>query len=258
MKRPLVTLLACAVALPALAQDAPRDWDLVRDPAKKSVLAFSTFDVGLSVGFRCIDGSFNAVLAGLPPSRNRRRALELTFREGDPFMSMWTTTTDRSVAVSDFPAPLAREFRQGGQLQVMVPGAAADGRNIRYVVELPGSNVAIDEALTACDRPLVDPRDAELAAIGESELPVGFAWQRRPQPRFPATRYAEGFVVTTCLTSPDGPLRDCVVEMEHPHDGGFGEATLRAARRARVLNMAQPGAPVPVRRVSFRTNFVMP
>ena len=257
MKRILVALLIGAVALPALAQDAPREWDIHRDPAKKSLIAFSSFDVGLSVGFRCIDGSFNAVLAGLPPSPDRRRALELTFRDDNPFMSMWTTTTDRSVVVSDVPAPQARDFREGGQLQVMVPGGAGDGRNLRYVVELPGSNAAIDEALTACGRPLVDPRDAELAAIGDSELPIGLAWQRRPQPRFPATRYAEGFVVTTCLTTAEGRLRECVVEMEHPHDGGFGEATLRAADRARLRNTAQPDAPVPVERVSFRTNYVM-
>lgn len=258
MKRPLVALLVSAVALPALAQDAPRDWDIHRDPVGKSVLAFSTFDVGLSVGFRCIDGSFNAVLAGLPPSEDRRRALQLTFRDGNPFMSMWTTTTDRSVAVSDFPAPLARDFRQGGQLQVMIPQGATDGRNLRYVIELPGSNAAIDEALTACGRPLVDPRDAELEAIGESELPVGLDWQSRPRPRFPTTRYAEGFVVTTCLTTPEGRLRACVIEMEHPHNGGFGRATLRAAESARLRNVAQPGAPVPVRQVSFRTNYRQP
>lgn len=258
MKRAVIALLASAVALPAQAQVAPSDWDVHRDAARKSVIAYSTFDVGLSVGFRCTDGAFNAVLAGLPPSRNRRRTLELTFRDDSPFMSMWTTTTDPSVVVSDFPAPLARDFRQGGQLQVMVPGGAADGRNLRYVIELSPSNAAIDEALTACGRPLVDPRDAELEAIGESELPVGLAWERRPQPRYPTTRYAEGSVVTTCLTTPEGRLRDCVIEMEHPHDGGFGEATLRAVERARLRNTAQPGAPVPPRLISFRSSFIQP
>src|SRR3990167_8729133 len=101
MKHSFVALLASAVALPAQAQVAPSDWDVHRDAARKSVIAYSTFDVGLSVGFRCTDGAFNAVLAGLPPSRNRRRTLELTFRDDSPFMSMWSTTTDPSVVVSD-------------------------------------------------------------------------------------------------------------------------------------------------------------
>ena len=89
MNRPLITLLACAVALPALAQDAPADWDLVRDPAKKSVLAFTVFDVGLSVAFRCVDGSLNTVegmsvdvaaflLWAAEPKMNARKAAGLT------------------------------------------------------------------------------------------------------------------------------------------------------------------------------------
>lgn len=128
MKRPLVTLLASAVALPALAQDASQDWNLVRD---------------------------------------RRGADQL-----------WP-----------------RAHRS--------PGRDHGG----------------------------DPR------------------QR------PARRHG---LVTTCLTTPDGRLDDCVVEMEHPHDSGFGEATLRSTRRARLRNTAQPGEPVPLQLVSFRTSFRQP
>jgi hypothetical protein len=257
MKRALVVLTVCAVALPALAQDASGDWDISRDPAKKTVLAFTIFDNGLSVAFRCIDGSFAAVIAGLPPSRADRRMLELAFRDGKARPTMWSTTTDNSVVVGDFPAPLARQFRQGGSLRLTVPGGAADGRNLRYDVELPASGAAVDEALTACARPLVDPRDAELEAIGASGLTGGVAWDRAPSPRYPSSRYASGFVVTTCLTTTDGRLRDCVVEMEHPHDGRFGKATLDSARRARVRNAEDRTRPVPVGRVSFRTFFRM-
>jgi hypothetical protein len=257
MKRALVVLTVFAVALPALAQDMAGDWDISRDPAKKSVLAFTTFDNGLSVAFRCIDGSFNAVIAGLPPSREDRRMLELAFRDDVARPTMWTSTTDSTVVVGDFPAPLAREFRQGGALSVTVPRGAADGRNLRYEVELPASGAAVDEALTACERPLVDPRDVDLEAIGASGLTGGVAWDRAPRPRYPSSRYASGFVVTTCLTTADGRLRDCVVEMEHPHDGRFGKATLDAAERARVRNAEDRTLPAPVRRVSFRTFFRM-
>lgn len=257
MKRALVLLTVSAVALPALAQDASGDWDVSRDPAKKSILAYTQFDNGLSVAFRCIDGSFNAVIAGLPPSREDRRMLELAFRDDEAHRTMWSSTTDSTVVVGDFPAPLAREFRQGGALKVTVPRGAADGRHLRYDVELPASSAAIDEALTACDRPLVDPRDADLEAIGASGLTGGVAWDQAPRPRYPSSRYASGFVVTTCVTTPDGRLRDCVVEMEHPHDGRFGKATLDAAERARVRNAEDRTQPVPVRRVSFRTHFRM-
>ena len=257
MKRALVLLTVSAVALPALAQDASGDGDISRDPAKKMVLAYTVFDNGLSVAFRCIDGSFNAVLAGLPPTREDRRTLELAFRDGPDRRTSWTSTTDSTVVVGDFPAPLARQFRQGGALKVTVPQGAADGRNLRYEVQLPVSGAAVDEALTACDRPLVDPRDAELEAIGASGLSGGVAWDRQPRPRYPSTRYASGFAVLTCLTTPEGGLRECVVEMEHPHDGRFGKASLDAARRARVRNDADRTQPVPVRRISFRTFFRM-
>ena len=256
MNRPIAALLACAIAMPALAQDAAGDWDLHRDPRKKMVLAYTAFDVGLSVAFRCIDGSFNAVVAGLPPAAGDRRMLRLGFRDNEAYESMWTATTDASVVVGDFPAPLAREFRQGGTLRVTVPGGAADGRNLRYDVELPASNGAIDETLMACGRALVDPRDSELRAIGETGLPAGLTWSRAPRPRFPeGGRYASGFVVLTCINNADGSLRDCLVEMEHPHDSRFGRATLDAVGRARIQLTDQPDAPVPVRRVSFRTRY---
>lgn len=256
MKRPLVTLLACAVALPALAQDASADWDLVRDAEKKSVLAFTTFDVGLSVAFRCVDGSLNTVIAGLPASHQDRRTLQLGFRDNPAYDSVWTATTDRTVVVGDFPAMLARDFREGGVLKLTIPGGASDGRNLRFEVELPASSGSIDEVLTSCGRPLVDPRDELMEAIPDTGLAVGLDWTRPPRPNFPETNYAQGFVVTTCLTTPDGALQDCVVEMEHPHDSGFGRATLRSTRRARLRNTVQPGQPIPVRLVSFRTNFI--
>ena len=258
MNRALVLLTVSAVALPLLAQDASGDWDISRDPARKTVLAFATFDNGLSVAFRCIDGSFNADIAGLPPSREDRRMLELAFRDDEAHETMWTSTTDSTVVVGDFPAPLAREFRQGGALKVTVPRGAADGRHLRYEVELPASSAAVDEALTACERPLVDPRDADLEAIGASGLTGGVVWDRGPRPRYPSSsRYASGFVVTTCVTTPEGRLRDCIVEMEHPHDGRFGKATLDAAERARVRNGDDRTQPVPVQRISFRTFFRM-
>jgi hypothetical protein len=256
MKRFALPAAVLAVGLPALAQDAARDWDLHQDTATRSTLAYTTFDSGLSLAFRCADGSFAAVLAGLPPERQARRTLRLGFR-GDPVHdTRWTTTTDRSVVVADYPAALAREFRQGGELKVTVPGGAGNGRDLSYIVPLPTSNAAIDQVLTECGRPLVDPRDIELEAVAEGGLTAGFEWERAPRPRFPRSRYASGFAVTTCMSRPDGALADCVIESEHPQDGGFGEAALKAAERARVRVSGDRDAAVPPRKIGFYTAFV--
>lgn len=260
MKRALVLLTISAIASAAGAQDTSNDWDVVRDPAKKSVLAFTSFDNGLSVAFRCIDGSFNALISGLPPSQEGRRMLELRFRDAETRPTMWTSATNASTVIGDLPAPLAREFRQGGPLRLTVPNGAADGRNLRYEVDLPASGVAVDEALSACGRPLVDPRDMDLEAIGATGLTGGLTWRRMPEPEFPhsgGSNYTQGFAVLTCISTARGGVRDCVVEMEHPHDGGFGRAAARAVRRARLVNTTDPGQPVPVRRFSFLTNFRM-
>ena len=244
----------------ALAQDAPADadWDLVKDEAKKTTIAYVTTTAGLSIATRCVNGGYSALLVGFPetPRRTKTRALGLTFRDEEGSEWRWNVTTDRTAVVADFPAPFARELRQGGRLQIVVPDGAGPGQNLRYDLELPASGSAIDQTLSACDRPLVDPRDLELDAIAEDGLQVGMRWDRRIRPTYPfRSRYAEGFAVTTCVAQPDGTLRDCVIETEHPGDGRFGEAVLKAARDATVAyDGDQPTAP---RMMAFRVNFIM-
>jgi hypothetical protein len=258
MKRALTVLLACAVALPALAQDASADWDLAQDERKKLLVAYTRFDNGLSIGTRCADGGFEAVISGLPPAgRASTRPLRIAFGDDDLSDSRWGVATDDTIAISELPAPFARELRAGGRLRILVPDGALDGRNLLYDLTLPASSGSIDQTLTACGRPLVDPRDAELEALEEDGVPRNLAWAVRPQPDFPSTRYARGFAVATCVSNPDGSLRDCTIESEHPRDGRFGQAALAAVRRARLQNLADPGAPLPVTRVLYRTHFVM-
>lgn len=258
MKRVLTALVACAVALPALAQDASADWDLAQDQRQKLVVAYTRFDNGVSIATRCIDGGFEAIITGLPPAgRATSRALRIAFGDEDLVESRWNVATNDTVAVSELPAPFARELRAGGRLRILVPAGAADGRNLMYDLNLPASSASIDQTLTTCDRPLVDPRDAELEALQEDGIPPNLTWAARPQPQFPDTRYARGFAVATCVSNPDGSLRDCALESEHPRDGRFGRAALLAARRARLQNLAEPGAPVPITRVLYKTHFVV-
>jgi len=258
VKRSLTVLLACAVALPALAQDASADWDMIQDPRKKLLVAYMQFNVGVGIATRCVDGGFEAVLTGLPPAgRATTRPLRIAFGDGALADTRWTVAINDTVAVAELPAPFARELRAGGRLRIQVPNGAADGRNLMYDLALPASSASIDQTLTTCNRPLVDPRDAELDALEEEGVPRNLAWAARPTPRFPRTNYARGFAVATCVTNPDGTLRDCAIESEHPRDGGFGEATLTAARRARLQNLAEPGGPVPTTRVLYKTQFVI-
>lgn len=260
MTRPLAIIVACAIALPALAQDAGQDWDMLRDQRKKLTMAYTQFDNGLGIAVRCIDESYEAVITGLPPvpARSERRELRVAFGDDELHTQHWNVAVNDTIAVSDLPAMFARSLRGGGRLRVMVPGGAEGGRNLLYDLTLPASPTSIDETLTVCGRPLVDPRDAELAALPEAGLPPGLTWARAPAPDFPVdSPYARGFAAVMCMVNPDGSLRDCTVESEHPQEAGFGAAALRGTRRARVHNADSPSAPVPGGRVVYRSTFIM-
>lgn len=250
--------LGLFLALPAFAQDPGEDWDLRINPETDLIAASLTFDSGVAVGVRCFNGRYDALLAGLPeaPRNTDTRALTIQFGDDAPDPEQWSVAVDRQVAVSGLPARFARSLRQGGRMQVVLRGAGANGSNIRYVFDLPASSSAIDQTLQACDKPLNDPRDAEIESIGEEGLPGGISWAERPRPGWPnAPETSRGFAVISCLTQTDGRLRDCAIESQHPLDGGYGDAALRATRRARLQITADPGAPMPVRFVTFRTNF---
>lgn len=258
MKRSLSALLACAVALPALAQDAAADWDLTNNERSRLMVAHVQFNTGLAIATRCADGGFEAVIAGLPPAgRAASRPLRIAFGDEPLHDTRWTVATEDTVAVAEMPAPFARKLREGGRFRVLIPNAAADGRNLMYDVQLPASSASIDRTLTSCERPLVDPRDAELDALAEDGVPPDITWMSRPTPQYPRTNYARGFAVVTCLTKPDGGLRDCEIESEHPREGRFGDAVLASARRARLRNVTNPSEPLPTRRVAYKVNFVV-
>ena len=260
MRAVVAAAVALAVAPPHAAW--AQDWDVHRDARTRTVLAYTLFDAGLGITFRCQDGGYDAVIGGLPPAGDAStRPLRLIFGEptSSPHPQSWNVAVDDTMAVSPLPAPLARRLREGGRLQIILPAAGEGGRNLRYDLTLPASAAAIDETLTACGRPLVDPRDATLADLDDAGLPGGMVWTRRPRPAYPNGRkvYVRGFAVATCVTAPDGRLRDCVVETEHPRDGGFGDEVLRGARAARVGHGDGSEAPFPARRVMFRVDFRM-
>lgn len=259
MKTALGVAAALVVALPAptpasSAQSASADWDITRDRQQKLVVAFTAFDNGLAIGVRCRNKAFQVLISGLPEAEGSRRPLRIAFRDEDFQESLWNVGDNAQVAISDMPGPLARNMRTGGTMQIVVPGAGENDRNLRYVVDLPPSNTAIDETLHACGRPLVDPRDEELEALGVEGLLRDVEWARPPELNYAEGRtYSRGFATVTCLTQPDGKLRDCAVETEHPVDGGFGKAAINATRRARLRTKS--GGEVPLGMIVFRANF---
>ncbi|WP_428150883.1 hypothetical protein [Brevundimonas sp.] len=257
---PLTLALALLLAAPASAQDTGLDWDTLADPGQDLTAATLAFDSGVSIGVRCSAGRYDALLAGLPPAAEgaESRALFVQFRDEPVSEQRWTVTTNPQVAVSDLPARFARSLRDGGRMQIRVIGGGPGGANLRYIFDLPASAAAIDRTLEACEKPLTDPRDAEIDALDSEGLPGGVTWAEQPRPTYPSgPTYTCGFAVVSCLTLPDGRLRDCMVESQHPLDGGFGDAALRATRRGRVQMVASPDEPMPTRFIVYRTQFRM-
>lgn len=257
-----VPALAVAVALPALAQDAAADWDLLVQPENRLTAAHTLYDNGLLLATRCHQGVFQAMIGGLPeapPAKDlwsAQRTLGIGIGDKPVVDYRFMIGQNRQVVFAELPASLARSMREGGPMEIVVAGAGEGGRNLRYVMDLPPSNTAIDQTLADCGRPLVDPRDAELEALPDDGLPRNIRWRKKPDIYYPEGRtYTAGFAVTTCLARPDGRVTDCVVETEFPADGGFGAAAMRGARSGRLEN--KDGGPVPLTRIAFRANFDM-
>jgi hypothetical protein len=260
MKRFAVCGLVLTVALPAFAQDTTdADWAILRDPGHKSLIAYVPMTSGLTLAVRCVDGALDTLIAGLPPVPGGQavRPLHIGFGDEAPRRSNWNVTTDPTVAIADYPAAFARDLRKGGQMRVVIPGGAGDGRNLRHEILLSPSSAAIEEALTSCGVPLTDPRDALLPDIDERGLPAGISWARPPRPRYPETRYAKGYAVVTCVANADGALNQCQVESEQPARSHFGEAALRAMPNARITSATEPAGQITPRLIAFRVNFYL-
>lgn len=255
----LAAIVLSAIALPAFAQDtAPdADWEVLRDSAKKSLIAYIPVTTGLVLAVRCVDGALDGVITGLPqfPAGRLTRPLGLAFGDERMHQTRWSVTTDRTVAISDYPAAFARSLKRGGPLRIMIPGGAEDGRNLRHDLVLPPSSAAIEETLTACNRPLEDPRDALLPDIEENGLPTGFHWATPPRPRALMNLTTQGYVVATCVAQADGSLNTCQIESEQPPKARLGEAVLRSTRDARIDTGGQPEGQITPRMVAFRVNF---
>lgn len=233
-------LLAGAVS--AKAQDAPppqEDWVLTSIPERKATLALAEFTSGVTLVARCIDGAYDLFITGLPeaPLRATTRDLGLSVGEDAALKTtVWTVGEDRTTAFSRLPAMVARQLAEGGELQIVAQGP--DHRRYRFIMALNPSSTALEQTLTACGRPLIDPRDKDTEGDGRETLPALARWEIVPRPRFPAPvggrSPTEGYAVLSCGAENDGRLVNCQIESEWPRGYGLGREALRSVDRARL------------------------
>lgn len=239
-------------------QDVPGDWTLVERPDEQVTAAALRFDGSLTLMVRCQGSELEAVIAGLPAADTRYslRDLSYGFRDNPLSQRSWWTGGHPSTVFSDVPARTARQWRQGGQVQVRAQPVGG-GPATRYVLTIPPSTASVERVLTACGRPLTDPRDATTPDNAPS-VPSGFTWQQAPEPRYPARalqRRIHGMATLSCAVSEDGRIDQCQIESERPGQQGFGEEALRAARGARLTKLGDPAATLDV--VVFSMRFMV-
>lgn len=248
MHRPLFTLLACAVALPAFAQEAGNDWNIVVDEPRRMTLAVAAYSSGQTIAVRCRDAELDVLISGLPPIEGQSRRVEAAFSDGRVEGANWFTGGNGSMVFSPVPRIDARRLRQGGALQLsvaVVPEPESPLR--RYAFDLPDESANLDQVLDACDAGQPDPRDA-MVRWTPPRSDTNF-WRRMPTPEFPeeaaAAGLGSGAVAVSCVVAEAGRLTDCRVERESADRRyGFGQSALRALRDASVI-LAEEGGPEP-------------
>lgn len=265
-------LTVLGLAAPCLAQESPdaaEDWALTSIPDRKAVVAMIDFTSGLNIAARCIDGVYDVMITGLPEAEGRVLSRELGIQAGDddtPSTSVWSVGARHDAAFSRIPAHVARDLAKGGKLQVIVPATPKTPRT-RYVMDLVPSSTAIEQTLTACGLPLVDPRrtrDDQIDGNGQDGLPAAVMWQSAPRPSFPAAVNGrsprEGYVVLSCVATQEGRLEDCQTESEQPAGYDLGRSVQRSLPRARLRltdEAAASGRPLAGRMIMFSVNFRM-
>lgn len=254
-----VALAGLALASPVAAQED--DWDLIRNDTTGVVTASVVFSDGFGIATRCTNGVFEVLMAGLPQAEGNddTRLLEVGLGEDETYTQSWTNGSNRTVAFSQYPARFARVLRRGGVLRVTAQGAAEASAGT-ITVELPTSPAAVNETMTACDRPLEDNRLANVGWVVPTDgIPHPLTWRVQPAPEYPRDALraglVSGFAVVNCLAMPNGRLDDCEVESEFPVGYGFGEASIDGTRAARVRVEGQREVPPSI--VIFRLQYLM-
>jgi len=236
-----VALGAGLFASPALAQQTNDDWDLTVQPGAFLTAATLNFGANL-VAVRCRGKTLDVLVSGVPAAGSTNRPVRLSVGGIDDEQQIWRSTPGGAVISPPNPERVARQLRSGGTLDLRVGEVAADGQfpatpPRRYSLPIPPSAAAIDRVLSACDRPLQNPRDAVPAADA-------IAWTLAPSPAFPTKAQRagveQGLVRLSCLVGDGGRLEACEVVAASPPGMGFEEAALAATGAAALDLEAAP------------------
>ncbi len=235
----LIMPTASAAQSPAPTFAPAQDWVVTRLRERDTLIASASFDNGITIAARCSGKAFALILTGLPEvdrSETMRQLILLVGEDAEEHPYTWTVASDRTVAFSRAPAILTRRLIEGGVFQVIVPGEPG-GPRTRYVMSLSPSESALQQALTHCDRPVENPRDATL--IGDAKgLPTGLTWERMPVVEFPSASVHGasngGSVTMSCLVGSGRRLCECICEDEFPAGFNLSQAVRRSLGAARI------------------------
>lgn len=264
----LITALLLAPTAAAAQSAPPADWELIRVPDQDSVFATINFTNGLILTARCQAGVYDLFVMGLPEAPRGKITRDISIQVGEddaPRTTVWTVGSERTVAFSRIPAMVARDLAEGGKLQIVVPGEREGQPRTRYVMDVEPSSTAIEQTLTTCDRPLIDPREAlsrEIEGNGQDGLPAAVTWRTAPRPSFPPAVNGrsprQGYAVFSCVATEEGELSACQTESEQPAGYKLGQSVERALPRARLRLTEQgvaSGYPLEGRMIVFSVNF---
>lgn len=248
--------LCASLAMPASAQDnEATDWQLNRMPSQKATVAVAEFDNGLTLVTRCVNNAFDVTIDGLPETNDRARLLQISVGEDARMRGVaWSAGANKTSAFSRFPLALAHDLMRGGTIRIRIP--ASNGRpSTLYVMDTEPSVAAIAETLTACDKPLIDPRNEGVSDETLANLPFDMEWIRLPMPSPDAVARIENFqsthVTVSCLTADEGRLTDCRIESAHPFNANINRLVLDAARRGRLRHKGTGEAVEAGREISY-------
>lgn len=234
--------LTGVAAFPALAQNAPAPvvaatdgWDMETDAARKITLASIRYDSGAGLIVQCRDGELSTIILGLPATAapitpqngvTTRRLETGALNELAPVT--WRSAPDGTSAMRSGDVRRIRDLKKGGRF--IVRTVAAENDPARAIVfDLPTDPSGLDQVLTACGRPLSDPRDA-LRDVS------AFVTVDQRHPGLDGGSLSGNGDMTyeySCIVAPAGRVRDCRVELMRPANPEYEARLLRSAPRAR-------------------------
>lgn len=229
------SILIAAVGIGAAAQanaQTSDDWDVSTDAGRRLTVASVEYESGALLRVQCQAGQLDVAISGLPASPADSRPYARSLPDGRLIQSYWTGAPATGTLLSGEPVRDARSFKAGGALK-LASGADAHPP-LSIDLDLPSQSNGIDQVLTACGRPLVDPRDM-LIAVNDLMLEAPSL-----EISDKAARYSDIRIEISCVVAA-GRLAECQSDHETPTAPEAGEDTARLANGHR-LRLRDPAA----------------